>query len=145
VVVKIPLTLAIIDGMTIRVGSSRFTMPTGSIRESFRVNEEDIIRDPEGNEMLLIRGRCHKVLRLYDRYKLDTEVTALERGVMLMVEYEEEAVCIFADELLGKQQVVVKALPPILKKIDGVSGCTLLGDGSISLILDISGLLQAAA
>jgi two-component system chemotaxis sensor kinase CheA len=145
VIVKIPLTLAIIDGMTIRVGPSRFTVPTGSIRESFRVNEGDIIRDPEGNEMLLIRGRAHRVLRLYERYKLETEVTALERGVMLMVEYEEEAVCIFADELLGKQQVVVKSLPPILKKINGVSGCTLLGDGSISLILDISGLLQGAA
>ncbi|WP_309121688.1 chemotaxis protein CheA [Paenibacillus sp.] len=145
VVVKIPLTLAIIDGMTIKVGESRFTVPTGSIRESFRVNDEEIIRDPDGNEMLLIRGRCHQVLRLYERYALHTDVKALDRGVMLMVEYEDEAVCIFADELLGKQQVVVKSLPPILKKINGVSGCTLLGDGSISLILDISGLLQPAA
>jgi len=145
VVVKIPLTLAIIDGMTIKVGDSRFTVPTGSIRESFRVNDEEIIRDPDGNEMLLIRGRCHKVLRLYERYSLETDVRSLDRGVMLMVEYEDEAVCIFADELLGKQQVVVKALPPILKKINGVSGCTLLGDGSISLILDISGLLRQVA
>ncbi|MCI3927108.1 chemotaxis protein CheA [Paenibacillus sp. TRM 82003] len=144
-IVKIPLTLAIIDGMTIKVGDSRFTVPTGSIRESFRVTDDDIIRDPDGNEMILIRGKCHKVLRLYERYALETKIKALESGIILMAEYEEEAVCVFADELLGKQQVVVKTLPAILKKINGISGCTLLGDGSISLILDISGLLRQAA
>jgi len=144
-IVKIPLTLAIIDGMTIKVGDSRFTVPTGSIRESFRIAEDDIIRDPDGNEMLLIRGRCHKLLRLHERFALQTSVRTLDRGIMLMVEHEDEAVCLFADELLGKQQVVVKALPAILKRVNGISGCTLLGDGSISLILDVSGLMRPGA
>jgi len=143
-IVKIPLTLAIIDGMTIKVGESRFTVPTGSIRESFRIAEDDIIRDPDGNEMLLIRGRCHKLMRLHERFALQTSVRTLDRGIMLMVEHEDEAVCLFADELLGKQQVVVKALPAILKRVNGISGCTLLGDGSISLILDVSGLMPQA-
>ncbi|WP_199619933.1 chemotaxis protein CheA [Paenibacillus alkalitolerans] len=141
-IVKIPLTLAIIDGMTVKVGDSRFTVPTVSIRESFRVSKDEVIRDPEGNEMILIRGTCYKIVRMYERYRLQTRVTDLEKGIVLMVEYEELAVCIFADELLGKQQVVVKSLPPVLKKIGGISGCTLLGDGSISLILDISDLLM---
>jgi len=145
VLIKIPLTLAIIDGMTVKVGESRFTVPTNSIRESFRAAEGDIIRDPDGREMILIRGQAYEVLRLYRRYNIETGIASLEQGIMLMVEYEGTIMCLFADELLGKQQVVVKALPPILKKIKGISGCTLLGDGSISLILDVSGLMQRIA
>ncbi|MFD2611376.1 chemotaxis protein CheW [Paenibacillus gansuensis] len=144
-IIKIPLTLAIIDGMTIKVGESRFTIPTGAIRESFRVSDPEVIRDPEGHEMILIRGECYRIVKLHECYRLSTRVTEFHQGIMLMIEHDAEALCLFADELVGKQQVVVKSLPAILKKIRGVSGCTLLGDGSISLIMDIPGVMEHIA
>ncbi|KDR94558.1 two-component system, chemotaxis family, sensor kinase CheA [Peptoclostridium litorale DSM 5388] len=143
VVMKIPLTLAIIDGMTIRVGSSRYTVPVTAIRESFRAEEKDIIRDPGGNEMIMVRGNCYPVVRLHEIYGLDTYVNELTKGIMVMVEQRGRFICIFADELMGQQQVVVKGLPTYIKRnktIKGIAGCTLLGDGSISLILNVEEL-----
>ncbi|MCX8131659.1 MAG: chemotaxis protein CheA [Clostridia bacterium] len=139
--IKIPLTLAIIDGMTIKVGNSRYTVPMTSIKESMRVTERDVITDPDGNEMILIRGQCHPILRLHEIYKVKTDTLKIHEGIIMMVEDEDKSICIFADELLGEQQVVVKALPSYLKKVGGIAGCTLLGDGSISLILDVVGLM----
>lgn len=136
--IKIPLTLAIIDGMTIKVGKSAFTIPVTSIKQSFIMKKKDIINDLDNKEMLLIRGECYSILRLHERYKLKTDVVNIEDGIVLMVEDEGKRKCIFADKLLGEQQVVIKALPDYIKKVGGVSGCALLGDGSISLILDIS-------
>ena len=144
VTMKMPLTLAIIDGMNIKVGSSCYTIPTISIKESFRAKEKDIIIDPDGNEMVMVRGRCYPILRLHEHYNIRTHVTDLLKGILIMVEAEDEFLCLFADGLTGQQQVVVKALPEYIRgsrKIKGLMGCTLLGDGSISLILDIAGLV----
>jgi len=145
ITLKIPLTLAIMDGMTIRVGKSTYTIPTINIRESFKAREGDVITDPDGNEMIMIRGECYPVLRLHELYKVKTGITNIPDGIMVMVENESKGLCIFSDELIGEQQVVVKALPAYIKKIKnvkGLAGCTLLGDGSISLILDIADLLK---
>ena len=145
ITLKIPLTLAIIDGMNIKVGKSRYTIPTISIKESFRPQKSNIICDPDGNGMIMVRGQCYSILRLHEKYKVDTEITNFEDGIIIMVEQDEKTLCIFADELLGQQQVVVKSLPDYiknLKKIRGITGCTLLGDGNISLILDIAGLIS---
>jgi two-component system chemotaxis sensor kinase CheA len=142
VTIKIPLTLAIIDGMNIRVGKSFYTLPTIAIKESFRPKESDIIKDPNGNEMIMVRGECYPIIRLHEIYKVETEIIEFSKGILIMVEDEETTFCIFADELLGEQQVVVKSLPNYIKrikKIKGLAGCTLLGDGSISLILDVGG------
>ncbi|MCX7921993.1 MAG: chemotaxis protein CheA [Clostridia bacterium] len=145
ITLKIPLTLAIIDGMNIRVGNSRYTIPTISIKESFRPQERDIIHDPDGNEMIMVRGQCYPILRLHELYGVKTDVREFVQGILIMVEMDDKSICIFADELLGQQQVVVKALPNyiknVAKKIGGLAGCTLLGDGNISLILDINALI----
>lgn len=144
VTLKMPLTLAIIDGMNVKVGDSCYTIPTTSIKESFRPKEKDIIMDPDGNEMIMVRGQCYPILRLHKHYSIRTDITDLREGILIMAEAEDEFICIFADELLGQQQVVVKALPGYIRgtrKISGLTGCTLLGDGSISLILDIAGLM----
>lgn len=144
ITLKVALTLAIIDGMNIRVGASRYTVPTLSIKESFKPKESDVISDPNGNEMIMVRGQCYPILRLHQLYKVHTDVVNLTEGILIMVEQDGKCFCIFADELLGQQQIVVKALPDYIKKIKkvrGLAGCTLLGDGSISLILDISGLM----
>jgi len=142
---KIPLTLAIIDGMTIQVGRSQYTIPINSIREAFLVREDELICDPEGNEMIFIRGQCHPLLRLYQLYN-QTGAQTIEDGIVLQVEHNGESICLLADSLLGEQQVVIKPLPNYVKlqnnDIKGISGCTLLGDGSISLILDVSSLLN---
>ncbi|WP_040949869.1 chemotaxis protein CheA [Gorillibacterium massiliense] len=144
---KIPLTLAIIDGMNIRVGGSRYTLPIASIRESFRSKQADIIEDPDGNEMIIVRGEVYSILRLHELYGVKGGLAEFTEGIFIMIEHEGKSVCLFADELLGQQQVVVKALPKYIKntkKIEGLAGCTLLGDGSVSLILDIGGLIGYA-
>lgn len=148
ITLKIPLTLAIIDGMNIKVGNSRYTIPINTIRESFRPRQQDIIVDPDGNEMIMVRGECYSLLRLHDFYHVRTEVKELTQGIIIMIEQNDHTLCIFGDELIGQQQVVVKALPAYIrktKKIVGLAGCTLLGDGGISLILDVAGLIGQTA
>ena len=142
--IKIPLTLAIIDGMNVRVGDSRYTLPTSSIKEFFRPKESDIIRDPDNNEIIMVRGQCYPILRLNEHFGVRTSVTNLSDGILIMVEQDERKLCILIDELLGQQQVVVKALPSFIRDIRNskdLAGCTLLGDGNISLIIDITGLI----
>lgn len=134
--IKIPLTLAIINGMTVKVGESTYTVPTISIKESFKIKEDELIIDPDGTEMLLVRGQAYPIIRLNKLYKVPTKVVNIDEGIIMMVENENKSICLFADALLGEQQVVVKALPKYIKKVKGIAGCTLLGDGSISLILD---------
>ncbi len=143
---KIPLTLAIIDGMNIRVGSAKYTLPTTSIRETFQAKATNLLQDPEGNEMIMVRGECYPVLRLHKLFGVQSVTMDLTKGIMLMIEQDERCLSLFADELLGQHQVVVKALPAYMKnikKVEGLAGCTLLSDGSVSLILNIGGLLNA--
>jgi Chemotaxis protein histidine kinase and related kinases len=140
--IKIPLTLAIVDGMTIKVGRSSFTIPVTSIRQSFIIKKEDVIKDLDNNEMILIRGECYSILRLHELYDIKTDVLNIEDGIVIMVEDQGKTKCIFADKLIGEQQVVIKALPDYIKRVKGVSGCSLLGDATISLILDISEIVN---
>ncbi len=142
---RIPLTLAIIDAMNIRVGDTRYTIPITAIKESFKPQEKDIITDPDGNEMIMVRGQCYPILRINQLFKVNSGVNGFTDGIIIMVENDDNVVCLFADKLIGEQQVVVKALPPYIKNIrqvEGLAGCTLLGDGSISLILDIGGMMK---
>lgn len=143
ITLKIPLTLAIIEGMNVQIGNARFTIPITTIKESFRPREKDCFNDPDGNEMVMVRGECYPILRLNQFYQIQNSVDQFNEGILIMVEQDNHVLCLFADELLGQQQVVVKSLPNYInsiKKVKGITGCTLLGDGDISLILDISAL-----
>jgi two-component system chemotaxis sensor kinase CheA len=147
VTIKIPLTLAIIDGMMFSVGKSVFTVSTNSIREVFRPSDEAVVTDTDGHEMIMVRGQCLPVIRLHNVYDVETEVTDLKEGILLEVESDDHTVCIFADRLMGEQQVVVKPLPYYLVRFGvkdraGIGGCTILGDGSISLILDTAEIMR---
>lgn len=142
ITLRLPLTLAIIDGMIVEVGEASYTIPIIAIKESFRVKDHRVITDTDGRELILVRGECYPVLRLHERYRAKTAVTDLSEGIMIMAEADEKTVCLFADLLLGQQQVVVKALPGYLKKAKGIAGCTLLSDGSVSLIVDVAGLIS---
>ena len=141
---KIPLTLAIIEGMKINVGNSLFIIPINDIRETVRLTGNKIIVDPDGNEMIMVRDSCYPIIRLSEFYSIPSAATKLEEGVFILTEHDDNKVCFFVDELLGQQEVVVKALPGYLRRrrIRGISGCTLLGDGSISLILDVGGFVN---
>ena len=147
ITLKIPLTLAIIEGMNIKVGNARYTLPTTAIKQSFRPKESEIIIDPNGNEMIMVRGQCYPILRLHSHFGVNTKINNLSEGILIMIDQDERSICIFADGLIGHQQVVVKSLPNYIRKtnnVQGLAGCTLLGDGSISLILDIGGLINAS-
>lgn len=145
--IKIPLTLAIVDGMEIRAGDTVFTLPITSIKESFKFSAENkLILDTNGHEMIMVRGECYSIIRLHGIYEIPDTKTEFAEGIMILIENDQKAACLFADELLGEQQVVVKPFPVFLNKYNikenGLAGCTILGDGSISLILDANNLLN---
>ncbi len=140
---KIPLTLAIIDGMLISIGDDVYTLPIVSIKQSFKVKKEQITLDPDGNEMIRVRGEVFSLLRLYDFFNIEPKHRDIEDGIVIMVENGDKIVCLLADSLIGEHQVVVKTLPSYINKINGISGCTLLGSGEISIIIDINGLFNA--
>ncbi|MBQ8194709.1 MAG: chemotaxis protein CheA [Oscillospiraceae bacterium] len=144
-IIKIPLTLAIIDGMEITCGDLVFTVPISTIRESFKADPSQFLNDTDNNEMIMIRGVCYPILRLHEKFGIETEVTDLVDGILLLVETDNKSMCIFADKLIGEQQVVVKPFPKYLArykiKSEGLSGCTIMGDGSISLIIDTNTLI----
>lgn len=139
---KIPLTLAIIDGIVMETGKSSFVLETGAIKEFVRVKEEWMIYEPNGEEYIMIRGECYPVLRLGRMYDLEDYCDSVEEGVMLILEVEGQRICLLVDRLVGEQEIVVKPIPSYIKKIKGLSGCTQLGDGSIALILDATGLME---
>lgn len=139
---KIPLTLAIIDGIVMETGNSSFVLETGVIKEFVRVKEEMMIHEPDGDEYIMIRGECFPVIRLGKWYGMTDYQEAVEDGVMLILEMDEKKICLFVDKLIGEQEIVVKPIPSYIKKVKGLSGCTQLGDGSIALILDAAGLVE---
>lgn len=144
---KIPLTMAITDGMEISVGKSLFTIPIANIRQSLKIRNEEVILDAGGNEIVKCLGEFYPIIRVHEFYNIETEKTSIEDGILIWVEAADKSFCLFVDELLGEQQVVVKPLPSFLNsfniKNSGIGGCTLLGDGNISLILDIGNLYAA--
>lgn len=148
VTLKIPLTLAIMDGMEVSVGDSIFTIPTSNIHQAFKVTREKIIHDADGKEMIECMGNYYPIVRLHQLYDIETKSDDIESGILVWVESSDKSYCLFLDELLGEQQVVVKPLPAYLDNFDikhsGITGCTIMGDGNISLILDISALFDVA-
>lgn len=140
--IKIPLTLAIIDGMVLGVAESKFILPIASIKESFKPSPKSYIVDPSGNEMMLLRGESYPIKRLHERFNISNGIENVLDGIIVMTEHEDKTICLFVDEIIGQQQVVVKSLSSYMNKVDGISGGALLGDGSISLILDPSGIIN---
>jgi len=144
--IRIPLTLAIINGMQVSVGPRMFILPLLSIKETFKPNKRDIAADPDGNEMICMRGSCYPIIRLHKIFGLKTDVTDFEDGIMLLLETQTRTYCLFVDRLVDEQQTVVKPLPVYISSVLGanksIGGCTILGDGSVSLILDINGLIN---
>ena len=144
-IIKIPLSLSIVDGMEVSVGQSIFTIPINSIKESFKAKPSQLVKDTDGKEMIMIRGECFPLIRLYDMYELEPATDDLYEGIVILVEAEGKRACLLADELIGEQQVVVKPFSPLLNnynvKQNGMAGCSILGDGSITIILDVGNII----
>ena len=140
---RIPLTLAIIEGMIVKVGRSRYTVPIVSIRESFRPKPSQITVTPDGGEIVNVRGELLPVVRLHEFYRVKTDVKQLDKGIVVIVESEGKRCCLLVDELLGQQQIVIKGMPEYLGSVRGAAGLAVLGDGGASIILDIGSLLLA--
>jgi two-component system chemotaxis sensor kinase CheA len=150
ITLKIPLTMAIVDGMKVTVGKSIFTIPIANISQSFKVNRDEIILDETGHEMIERMGDFYPVIRLNRFYNIPSDYNDedIEEGIFIWVEAGDKSCVLYADDLIGEQQVVVKPLPVYFNDYDlknvGISGCTILGDGNISIILDVAGIHSAA-
>jgi two-component system chemotaxis sensor kinase CheA len=142
--VHLPLTLAILDGQLVRVGSEVFVIPLVSIVESLQVKSE-LVNRVSGN-MILYRLREDNVpiIPLYKEFSIEAENTDLDNALLVVVEGDGRKIGLLVDDLLAQQQVVIKSLESNYKRVDGVSGATILGDGSVALILDVPGLISRA-
>ena len=140
ITIRLPLTLAIVEGMLVRVGASVYTIPLLAIRESVKVETGDVTRLSDGQEMVSIRGHLIPILRIHELHTVEKAETVLVKGIMVVVEEHGSIFAIFVDELIGQRQTVIKALPAYLGNVTGVSGCSILSNGDISLILDVKAL-----
>lgn len=145
---KIPLTLAIIDGMECRVGGYQFTIPIANIRQSFKATKDDIVHDAARGEMIQRGDEFVTLVRLNKLYSIDGGYDDIEEGIVMWVEFAGISYCLLVDELIGQHQVVVKPLPLYFGSYNlrdfGISGCTILGDGNISIILDVPNIFSFA-
>ncbi len=146
---KIPLTMAIMAGMEVSVGSSIFTIPINNIRQSFKVSGDDIVYDSTRGEMIQCMDHYYPIIRLKNLYSLSDGADEIQDGILMWVESGDISYCLLVDELIGEHQVVVKPLPQYVNAFNikqyGVNGCTILGDGNISIILDVSNIYTALA
>jgi two-component system chemotaxis sensor kinase CheA len=144
ITLRIPLTLAIIDGMIVRIGETTCIVPTLSILEAFRPNMEQITITPDGEELARVRENFFPIIRLHDILDKEPDSRTLSDGILIVLEYQDNRFCLFIDEILGQQQTVIKGLSDFIGTVPGVSGCTILGDGGVSLILDVGTLVESA-
>ncbi|PCJ63371.1 MAG: hypothetical protein COA79_00765 [Planctomycetota bacterium] len=139
---KIPLTLATIEVMLVRVAKAKYSIPITIIQEALKPNKEDITIKPDGSEYIKIRDNIYPVLRLHELFSVESEFQNLNDGIIILVNSEEESVCLFVDEILYQVQTVVKNLSDYMKDVKTISGCNILGTGEVSLIVNIEGLIR---
>jgi two-component system chemotaxis sensor kinase CheA len=141
---KLPLTLAIIEGMTVRVGRETYIVPLLSILESLQPRPESVKTVIGKGELINVRNTYLPIVRLYEVFSLQPEYTDPTKGILLILETEGERVVVMVDEILGQQQVVIKSMEQNFRKVEGIAGATILGDGTVGFILDVRGLMEIA-
>lgn len=140
--IRLPLTLAILDGQLIRVGQETYIVPLISIIESLQVNPEMISSVTGAADVYKLREDYIPIVRLYDIFGIKPDSTNVDEGLLVVVENEGKKIALYVDELLGQQQVVIKSLETNLKQIEGLSGATILGNGTVALIIDINSVMS---
>lgn len=141
IVIRLPLTLAILDGQLVRVGEQTYIIPIVSVVESLQVSRDSIRQIAGEAELYKLRDQYIPIIRLHRAFGVHTSCTALEKGLLVVVEGEGQRAGVFVDELLAQQQVVIKSLETNFRKVTGLSGATILGDGMVAMIVDVCGLL----
>jgi len=140
---RLPLTLAIIDGMIVRVGMSRYVVPTLSIEQSFRPNVDDVHHVVDRGECVHVRGAVLPIYRLKDVFAQIDGTDDLDEGILIVVEVDGQRSCLFVDEIVGQQQVVIKSLGMSRDRIVGLSGGAIMTDGRVALIIDVGTLVDS--
>ncbi len=143
--ITLPLTLAIVDGQSVAVGSETYIVPLISIVESMQLKNGNVSRLSGQAEVFSFRGDYLPIIRLHEVFGVEPHTRALHEGLVVVAEGDGRRVGLFVDDLLGQQQVVIKSLETNYGHIEGISGATILGDGSVALILDVPGLIRVAS
>jgi two-component system, chemotaxis family, sensor kinase CheA len=144
-IITLPLTLAIVDGQSVAVGNETYIIPLISIVESMRLKESSISRLSGRSEVFSFRGDYLPIIRLHELFGVEPRTRSLHEGLVVIAEGDGRRIGLFVDDLLGQQQVVIKSLETNYGRVEGVSGATILGDGSVALILDVTGIITAAS
>jgi len=144
-IITLPLTLAIVDGQSVSVGTETYIVPLVTIIESLQLQPGGINRVGGHQEVFWFRDGYVPVVRLHEVFGVKPRATELHQGLIMVVEGEGRRVGLFVDDLLGQQQVVIKSLETNFRRVEGVSGATILGDGAVALILDVPGLIRVAS
>ncbi|MCP4727442.1 MAG: chemotaxis protein CheA [bacterium] len=142
ITLRIPLTLALIDGMLVKVGDTRYIIPLLEIRESINPSESDITLTPDGREIVKVRNDLVPVVRLHKMYDIEPMNQELHKSILILLSHRGRSYCLAVDQVLGQQQAVIKGLSDYIGDVSGASGCTILGDGIVSLILDVGSLYE---
>ena len=142
---RLPLTLAIIDGLIVGVGSERYVVPIFSVREMLRPGPEMISTIQGRQEMALVRDSLLPVLRLYRRFGVQPHSEDPLQSLLIVAEAGGRRFCLMVDDLIGKQEVVIKSLGETIKDVPGIAGGAILGDGRVGLMLDLEGVFQREA
>ena len=140
--ITLPLTLAIIDGLVTAVGSERYIVPLTSIVESLRLRADAVRKIAGGGEVFHFRDEYLPIMRLHRAFACSDAVTDIERGIVVVIEEDGRRVGLLVDDLLGQQQAVVKSLEAHYRRVQGISGATILSDGSVALIVDVGGVVR---
>jgi two-component system chemotaxis sensor kinase CheA len=144
-IITLPLTLAIVDGQSVSVGGETYIVPLTAIVESLQLRQNMVSRLAGRGEVFAFRDDYVPIVRLHEIFSVEPRSRNLDEGLLMIVEGEGGRVGLFVDDLLGQQQVVIKSLETNYRRVEGVSGATILGDGSVALILDVPGLIRVAA
>ena len=142
--VRLPLTLAIMDGMSVGVGEEVYILPLSSVVESFQVSGDEVSTVAQGSQLVKVRDEYMPVIALEKIFQVPRVDLSKSSNIMVVVESDGSRVALLVDELLGQHQVVVKNLESNYRKVPNVSGATILGDGTVALILDTGGLVRRA-
>jgi two-component system chemotaxis sensor kinase CheA len=143
-VISLPLTLAIIEGMLVRIGKDRYVIPALSIIESFRPTKDQYSTVTGQREMILSRDRLIPLVRLDRYFDCCFDVDKPWEGLVITVEYDGKYMCLLLDELLGKEEVVIKSMGEYMQNVKGIAGAAIMGDGKVGLILDMAGIWSLA-
>lgn len=145
VTIRLPLTLAIMDGLSIGLSDDVYILPLLSVVESFRPEPQEIKRVATKGEVVVVRGEIVPLLRVYRLLNVAARVTEPSEGIVVIVENQGKKCALLVDELVGQSQVVIKNLETNFHKVAGIAGATILGDGRVAMILDIFGLMRLAS